>query len=82
MNEDILIAIITCPKNIDRIQKQQEMWIPKLKERGFTIEIFDGKRLNTFDDYLSLPLKTKTLCKWALTHGWKHQLKMDDDTHV
>ncbi len=76
---DVLIAIITCEKNHDRVQRQLDTWIPVAREIGYDVQIFDGVRLGVPDDYASLPLKTKALCKWALTNKYKHVLKIDDD---
>ncbi len=81
-NEDFLIAIVSCPKNADRVRRQEETWIPKMIERGFPVEVMDGTTLGVSDDYLSLPLKTKTLCRWAVLHGYKHMLKIDDDGYI
>jgi hypothetical protein len=79
---DTLIAIISCKMNISRVQAQLETWIPQAREAGYTVEIFDGDRLAVPDDYLSLPLKTQSLCRWALDHGYKHLLKLDDDAYL
>jgi hypothetical protein len=77
-----LIAIISCKKNAPKVQDQRETWIPRAIAAGYTVEVFDGERLGVPDDYLSLPLKTKALCKWALEQGWKRLLKLDDDAYL
>jgi hypothetical protein len=77
-----LIAVISCRKNRWRLKKQQQSWIPQAIAAGWKVGIFDGDALGVPDDYVSLPLKTKALCKWALDHGYKHLLKIDDDDEV
>lgn len=79
---DTLIAIVSCKKYAHRVQAQQDTWIPKAQAYGYTVEVFDGERLNVPDDYMSLPLKVRTLCQWALDHGYKRLLKLDDDAYL
>lgn len=46
------------------------------------VEIFDGARLGVSDDYLSLPLKTQALCRYARDMGYERLLKIDDDGYI
>ena len=79
---ETLIAIITCKKYAYRVQMQLDTWVPQAIAAGFDVEVFDGERLGVPDDYLSLPLKTKALCKWAADRGYKRLLKLDDDAYI
>lgn len=79
---DVLIAVLSCEAYADRQDKQLETWIPTARELGFDVQIFDGFRLSVPDDYAHLPHKVKALCKWALHRGYKHILKLDDDSYV
>ena len=75
----ILVAVITCKANADRLKAQQETWIPRAVAAGYDVQIFDGERLGVPDDYYSLIQKTQAMCKWALTQGYNRVLKVDDD---
>ncbi|HSZ60713.1 MAG TPA: glycosyltransferase [Terriglobales bacterium] len=74
-----LVAVVTCKQYVDRVQAQQETWIPSARAAGYEVEIFDGERLGVPDDYYSLIPKTQAICNWALTHGYDRILKVDDD---
>ena len=56
----ILLAIITCKANSDRLRAQQETWIPRAVAAGYDVQIFDGERLGVPDDYYSLIQKTRS----------------------
>lgn len=75
----ILIAIITCKQNADRVLAQQDTWIPRAIVAGYDVQIFDGERLGLPDDYYSLVQKTQAVCRWALMQGYVRMLKVDDD---
>ena len=79
---ETLIAIVTCKKNALRAQACKDTWVLEARIAGYNVEFFDGERLGVPDDYLSLPLKTKALCGWALGHGYNRILKCDDDTYI
>jgi hypothetical protein len=83
-SKETLLAIITCndPKYASRLNAQKSTWIPMAKLAGYDVKIFTGPDLGVPDDYLSLPLKTKALCQWALAHGYKRAAKIDDDCYV
>lgn len=53
-------------------------------EAGFELRTFaeDETLLDCPDDYASLPLKTRAICKWALEHDFEFVFKCDDDTAV
>lgn len=34
------------------------------------------------DNYVNLPYKTKAIAQWALSHGFTHMFKADDDTYA
>lgn len=80
----MVIAVITCDAEPYRQRQamQRQTWIPLAQQAGYTVEVFDGVTLGVPDDYLSLPLKTKALCQWALGHGYQHVLKIDDDGYL
>jgi hypothetical protein len=84
LKRETLIAIVTCNKEpyLQKLEEQRATWIPKAVAAGFDVQVFDGQRLGVSDDYLSLPLKTKALCKWALRSGYKRLLKLDDDAFI
>ena len=82
LKQDTRIAIVSCKKFSGRVGLQRKGWIDAAVALGFNVDVFDGFRLGVPDDYVSLPLKTKALCKLTLEHGYKRLLKIDDDTHV
>lgn len=77
-----LIAIVTCAAYREKLQDQLDTWVPLLRARGFDVQAFDGERLGVPDDYLSLPLKVRALCRYAVEHGYSRLLKIDDDTYI
>ncbi len=82
--KETLIAIVTCkdPKYADRLNAQKATWIPLAKAAGYEVRAFTGDDLGMPDDYLSLPAKTKALCKWAIDHGYRRLVKVDDDCYI
>ena len=82
MKGEVLIGILSCKKYADRADAQRRTWIPLAKEAGYDVEVFDGERLMVPDDYLSLPLKTRALCRWAFEKGYRTLFKVDDDCYV
>lgn len=81
VGEKFLIAIVSCEKYKNRVQMMEETWLPTARKAGLDIQVFTGTILGVPDDYASLPMKTKALCKWALEKGYDFILKMDDDTY-
>lgn len=75
----MLLAIITCKENADRVRAQNDTWIPRAVAAGYHVQIFDGERLGVPDDYYSLIQKTQAVCQWAINHGYERLLKVDDD---
>ena len=81
MNEK-LIAIVTCARGAELQDLLPETWIPLARQAGFDVEMFDGKRLNCDDGYLSIMQKSIAIYKWALERGYRNVLKVDDDTYI
>jgi hypothetical protein len=83
-HRNVLIAIVTCdqPKYAERLATQRRTWVPTAEAAGYDVIAFNGEKLGVPDDYLSLPLKTKALCRWALTRGYGSLLKTDDDCYI
>ncbi len=86
-----LIAIMSCQKHAQRRAIERATWIPALSKdfdyRFFVGEPFretaeDEVVLPVPDDYASLPLKTRGLCKWAYERGYSAVFKIDDDTFI
>jgi hypothetical protein len=82
--DKILIAIYTCKKAAyaERLAAQEATWIPLARKENWQVKIFDGEILGVPDDRIYHPFKTRALCKWALDHGYKKLLKLDDDTYI
>jgi hypothetical protein len=82
--KNALIAIVTCgqPRYRERLAIQRKTWVPAAEAAGYDVVAFDGEKLGVPDDYLSLPLKTKALCGWALGKGYDSMMKTDDDCYV
>lgn len=78
----ILLAVITCKENAERVRAQHDTWIPRALAAGYEVEIFDGDRLGVPDDYYSLIQKTITVCQWAMGQGYDRLLKVDDDCSI
>jgi tetratricopeptide (TPR) repeat protein len=79
---DALVAVITCKRHAAWADACRDTWVPEVRAKGFDVEFFDGERLGVPDDYKSLPLKTKAVCKWARENKYGHMLKCDDDTFL
>ena len=56
--------------------------VPALRNKGWSVELFDGETLGIPDGYLTLPLKVKTLCKWTVEHAYERLVKCDDDSYI
>ena len=80
--KNTLIAVVTCKQYANRARACHSTWVPLARDAGYDVEFFDGERLGVPDDYLSLPLKTKAICGWALKYGYKHMIKCDDDVYI
>jgi hypothetical protein len=86
----ILIAIVTCDKYKTRADSQRETWVPLTK--GADVRFFLGSParppladevfLDVPDDYDSLPLKVRAMCRWAIANGYDRVFKLDDDCYV
>lgn len=75
----MLIAVVTCEKNKDRVQAQLETWVPRA---NVDVKFFDGKTLGVPDDYYLLPHKVRKICEYAVAAGHDRILKLDDDGFV
>ncbi len=75
----MLIAVVTCEKNRDRVQAQKETWVP---QSNVDVKFFDGKTLGVPDDYYSLPHKIRKICEFAIREGHERILKLDDDGYI
>jgi hypothetical protein len=80
--ENILIAIVTCPKFAARRKTLEDTWVPLAREAGFDVQFFDGTRLGVSDDYASLPKKSKAILEWAASREYRGMLKVDDDCYI
>lgn len=77
-----VLALYTCPTFTERQQACYDTWFPLAKERGFDLQVFDGRRLGVRDDYAALPQKTQALCRWGVANNVDRLVKIDDDTYV
>lgn len=75
----MLIAVITCARNHERVRAQQETWAARTP---FEVTYVTGAKLGVPDDYYSLPQKVTKLCEFALTRGHDRMLKIDDDGYI
>jgi hypothetical protein len=93
-NPRVLVAVKNCVKYRHRAEAQRATWAtfhpdcdirfflggdplaPQIRKHP------DEVILPVPDDYLSLPLKTKAICRWALQNGYDFLFTCDDDTYV
>lgn len=80
--DNLLIAIVTCKKNIERQRALLDTWVPQAHAAGYDVEFFDGERLGVPDDYVHLPLKAKAIFQYMWDRGYDWLLKLDDDSYV
>lgn len=73
----ILVAIESCQAHYDRYQAQRHTWA-----NHELVAVFDGNRLCVPDDYRSLPLKTKAICKFGKNAQVDFLFKVDTDSYV
>src|SRR5271166_6248381 len=78
----VLIAIVTCKKNADRVATMQATWIPRAIAAGYDVQIFDGERLGVDDGYAAFPAKVQAVYRFAETGPYERMLKSDDDTYI
>jgi hypothetical protein len=87
----LLIAILSCHKNVELRSAQRETW---LQNCSVDYRYFIGRPepetpesntvyLDVTDDYDSLTYKTQALCRWIITNTtYTHMVKCDDDTYI
>lgn len=90
----LFVAIVSCKKNLPKLDYLRKTWIADLKANGIDYKIFIGRNgsvkthddvvvLDVEDDYECLKDKTKGLLEHALTNtSFDYILKTDDDTFV
>lgn len=67
----------------------RQSWLPDAQKAGIDVRFFFGSggsnglpdevELDVPDDYAGLFFKTQKMIQWALDHGYKHIVKIDDD---
>jgi hypothetical protein len=87
----VLIAVEGCVAHSDRFRTIHETWAsadagldlrPGFPMR-WMLQFFDGPMLGVPDDYLSLPQKTRAICRWVLDDGdYDYMLLVDTDTYL
>lgn len=87
----VLVAVTTCGAFRSRAQAQRQTWA-KQKVEGVDVRWFVGESagqtapdeipLPCGDLYLDLPDKTQEICRWALSKGYTHLFKTDDDIYI
>lgn len=88
------VGILTCRKNLPKIDYLRKTWIKDLISNNITYKVFIGKNnditthddivvLDVEDDYEHLKDKTKEMIKYAISYEqFDYILKTDDDTFV
>ncbi|HEX4872919.1 MAG TPA: glycosyltransferase [Nevskiaceae bacterium] len=91
----LLVAIVSCEKNLDRQNAIRQTWLQDLR-RGHVSHVFvigrpgqptqwvgDTLYLDCPDSYEYLASKVQALCRYVIEHtGFSHLCKLDDDTVV
>src|SRR5208337_651140 len=82
-NDKVLVALETClqPKYMARTYRCMTTWVPRLPP-GYDFKLCTGPELGCPDDYVSLCLKTRAICRYARDKGYDWLLIVDDDTYV
>jgi hypothetical protein len=85
----ILIAVVSCEQRRLRRDLIRRTWLPTVPGdrmdtrffvgRGAWVDRDDVVILNCGDGYGDLPEKFREISRWALKHGYRHMLKLDDD---
>jgi hypothetical protein len=84
-----LIAVLSCWRNEEAVQVIRETWA---KDSPVEVKFFYGGQrrellndevaLDVPDTYATFAQKVKAMMVWALTNGYTHVLKADDDVYV
>jgi hypothetical protein len=92
-----LIAIVTCPRYLDRRNAVRDTWMGWVAKLNHDVDVkfFSGSapcpvddacediiHLKCPDDYDHLPKKTFAIVNYALENGYEHLIKVDDDTYL
>lgn len=92
-----LIAIMTCPRYLDRRNAVRDTWMPFVERLNTDVDVkfFTGKEpclvddgagdiihLDCPDTYDLLPQKTHALVTHAFKNGYDRLIKVDDDTYL
>ena len=72
----MLIAVKSCDAHWDRCSAIRDTWWTPI------VHFLTGNELNIPDSYEALPLKTRAICKWAVTRGFLWATLVDTDTYV
>lgn len=88
----ILIAVITCRTNTDRVRAIKSTWYNSVPSGQADIKFFTGRGpipvpsdyvcLDVDDSYGGLPEKVRAVMQWALEHDYSYICKTDDDTYI
>lgn len=86
-----LIAVVTCRPYRKRAEAQRLTWA-KDAEGVLDVRWFVGNgmddpmphevHLDVDDGYFGLPDKVQEVCRWALSHGYTHIFRTDDDVYI
>jgi hypothetical protein len=78
---NLLLAIEGCELHLDRYPVIMDTW-GREAARDFDVHFFTGPELEVSDDYLSLPEKTRAICKWARNRDYDWMLMADTDSYI
>jgi hypothetical protein len=91
----ILIAIMACWDNLERVNASRRTWIPQLN--GTHYKVFLGRSphsalqcaeaddeifLDVDDSYTGVVEKLRAIYRWALAEGYDYVFSADDDTYI
>jgi hypothetical protein len=87
--DKVLIGIVSCEQRRERRDLIRKTWLPMVPMGKAEFRFFVGRdaiadfedvvQLDCGDTYADLPEKFREICRWALEHGYRHMLKLDDD---
>jgi hypothetical protein len=78
----LLIAIITCAKNVALKQLARSTWIPFAEAFGYDVKFFSSAFCGCSDDYQSVLPKTYVIQEYAKVNGYSNLLRITDDTYI
>jgi hypothetical protein len=85
-----LIAVVSCRSRQNYADAIRNTWLPLVPADKADVRFFVGRgehtefpadvvELDCDDSYQGLPEKVRCIVRWALTNGYDHALKCDDD---